>query len=150
LILNQGRPIVSREGMSIAPRQSPVPGDSAMTSQRWSTLVSGLVLTLALAAGGRAEAQFVFSGGIPGYSSAGAFDPGDGAVIVSGLSPFNYGSFAGVGFGGLGQIGAFPLPGYGRSIGRRPLTTTSFQPLSSGITSLSGWNGRLHGVRRRH
>ena len=120
-----------------------------MASRRGSTLVSGLVLTLAMAAGGRAEAQFVRSSGIPGYSSAGAFGPGYGDGTVYGLSPLNYGSFGGVGYGGLGQIGTFPLPGYGLGIGRRRQTITSFRSVSQVVTTVPGWFGRPHRIRRR-
>jgi hypothetical protein len=120
-----------------------------MTSPRgvWSASILGL--SSALVAGGRAEAQFASFIGIPGRSSAAVFGPGDEGSIAYGLSPFDYGSYAAGGFGGSGRIGAFPLPGYGRSICRRPLTTTSFEPLYHGITSLLGWSGRVHRVRRR-
>ena len=120
-----------------------------MASRRWSTLVSGLVLTLAMASGGRAEAQFVVSGSIPGYSPAGTFGPGYGAGLVSGLAPLPNGSFGGAGYGGWGLVGTFPLPGYGLSIGRRPQVTTSFPSVSQVITTVPGWFGRPHRIRRR-
>jgi hypothetical protein len=46
-----------------------------MPSQRWSTLVSGLVLTLTLLAGSPARAQFGFQG-IPGSPSVSRFGLG--------------------------------------------------------------------------
>jgi hypothetical protein len=150
LFFDQDRPNVWREALAIAPRASPVPGDTGMASRRWSTFVSGLVLTLAMASGGPAEAQFVVSGSIPGYSPAGTFGPGYGAGLVSGLSPLPYGSLGGAGYGGLGPTGTFPLPGYGLSIGRRPQTTTSFQSVSQVITTVPGWFGRVHRVHWRH
>jgi hypothetical protein len=120
-----------------------------MTSRRWSTLVSGLVLTLALAAGGPARAQSFGFQGIPGYPSVSQFGSGYGTGTAAGIAP-DYGSFGEVGYGGLGRIGAFPLPGYGLSIGRRPQTTTSFQSVSNVITTVPGWFGRSHRIRRRH
>ena len=94
-----------------------------MIPRRWSMLVSVLVLALVMATAGSARAQGSFYG-IPGSPSVSQFGPGSEIGTAYGLSPLNYGSFAGVGFGGLGSIGAFPLPGYGRSIGRRPLAAT--------------------------
>ena len=119
-----------------------------MTSRRWSTLVSGFVLTLALAAGGPARAQFGFFGGIPGSPTVSQFGLGYGTGTAWGTSSFDHGSFSGAGSGRLGGISVFPSPGYG--LGLRPQTTTSFQPLANVITSLPGWSGRVHRVHRRH
>ena len=121
-----------------------------MTSRRWSTLVSGFVLTLALAAGGPARAQFGFFGSIPGSPTVSQFGQGYGTGTAWGTSSFDHGSFSGAGSGRLGGISVFPLPGYGLSRGLRPQTTTSFQPLANVITSLPGWSGRVHRVHRRH
>jgi hypothetical protein len=121
-----------------------------MTSRRWCTLVSGFVLTLALVAGGPARAQFGFFGGIPGSPTVSQFRLGYGTGIAWGASSFDHGAFGGAGSGRLGGISVFHLPGHGSSLGRRPQTTTSFQPLANAITSLPGWSGRAHRVHRRH
>jgi hypothetical protein len=121
-----------------------------MTSQRWSTLVSGLVLTLALSAGSPARAQFGFQG-IPGSPSVSGFGLGYESGTSYGISPFSYGSFGGAGFSGFGGIGTFPaLPGYRLSSGQRPQAITSYQSVSSAVTLVPGWNGSAHRVRRRH
>ena len=104
-----------------------------MTSRRWSTLVSGFVLTLALAAGGPARAQFGFFGSIPGSPTVSQFGLGYGTGTAWGTSSFDHGSFSGAGSGRLGGISVFPLPGYGLSLGLRPQTTTSFQPLAKAL-----------------
>ena len=110
---------------------------------------SVVFLTLALAAPGGAHAQLGFRG-IPGAPSVGQLGPGDGTGTASGISPFDAGSFGGAGYGGLAPIGTFPLPGYGLSIGRRPQTTTSFQSVTNVITTVPGWFGPSHRIRRRH
>ena len=119
-----------------------------MTSPRWSTLVSGVVLTLALAVGGPARAQFFFDGPpcLP-YPPVSDFGLGFGPGTDAGIWPPGYGSFAGASYGDLARIGAFPLPG--PSSYAWPRTTTSFQPIYSTITLLPGWNGSTHRVRRR-
>lgn len=119
-----------------------------MTSHRWSILVSVLVFALVLATAGSAQAQFG-SRSIPIYPPAGQFGLGYGTgapygispygISPYGVSPFASGTFGVPGYGGFGQFGVFPSPGYLRSIGRRPQTTTSFQPLYNAITSLPGW-----------
>jgi hypothetical protein len=121
-----------------------------MTSQRWSALVSGLVLTLALAAGSPARAQFGFQG-IPGSPSAGRFGLGYETGTAYGTWPYSYGSLEGAGFTGFGGIGTVPaLPGYRLSSGQRPQAITSYQSVSSAVTLVPGWNGSSHRVRRRH
>ena len=120
-----------------------------MTSRRSSTLVSGLVLTLALAAGGPARAQWGFP------DNSGPYGPGYGTGTSSGFSPFDYGSFGGLGYGGLGYggfggIGFSPLPGYAQSSGQRPQTTASFQSAFDVVTTVPGWSRSTHRVRRRH
>jgi hypothetical protein len=107
-------------------------------------LVSILVLTLAMATAGSARAQWDITG------TSGPFGLGYGTGIGYGVSPFNYGSFGGAGYGGLGWIGTFPLSGYGLSIGRRPQTTTSFQSISDVITTVPDWSRSVHRVGRRH
>ncbi len=121
-----------------------------MTSQWWRTLVSGLVLALALAAGSPARAQFGFQG-IPGSPSVSSFGLGYGTGTAYGISPYGYGSLEGAGFTGFGGIGTFPaLPGYRLSSGQRPQAITSYQSVSSAVTLVPGWNGSAHRVRRRH
>jgi hypothetical protein len=121
-----------------------------MTSQRWKTVVSGVVLTLALAAGSPARAQFGFQG-MAGSPSVSSFGLGYGTQTVYGASPFGYGSFGGSGYTALGGVGTFPtLPGYRLSSGQRPQTITSYQSISSAIILVPGWNGSAHRLRRRH
>ena len=83
-----------------------------MTSRRRSTLVSSLVLTLALAAGGSAWAQIDLDD-IPciPYPTFGGFDLGYVAGTTAGILPFDsgYGSFGVAGYGGFGEIGGVPL-----------------------------------------
>jgi hypothetical protein len=140
-----------------------------MTSRRWSTFVSGLVLTLALASGGSARAQWGFPGNSgpfglgSGIGSASGFSPydygsfggqfglGSGVGSASGFSPFNYGSFGGgLGYGGFGGIGFSPLPGYAQATGQVPQTTASYQSAYDVVTSVPGWSRSTHRVRRRH
>ena len=118
-----------------------------MTSQRWTTLVSGLVLTLALAAGSPARAQWGLPGA-PDYPPVGQFGLGSG--VVQGISPFGFGSFGVGGHVGSFNFVGFPTPGYARAIGQRPHTTTSFQSVSDTVTLVPGWSGSGHRVRRRH
>jgi hypothetical protein len=61
------------------------------TTRRWSTLVSGLVLTMALASGGSARAQWGFP------DNSGPFGMGYGTGFASGFSPYGYGSSVGYG-----------------------------------------------------
>ena len=42
---------------------------------------------------------------------------------------------------GSSHFVGFPLPGYGRAIGRTPVTTTSFESVSDVVTLVPGWNG---------
>jgi hypothetical protein len=123
-----------------------------MTSRLWSTLVSGSVLTLALAVGGRAQAQVFGFNGIGGYPSVNQPGPGYGAGINFGATPFGYGSFGGADIVGLGSFGGFPVPlSYGLSSAHhRPMTTISFQPVWSAITAVPGWDGSVHRIHRRH
>ena len=114
-----------------------------MTSRIGSTALSGLIVTLALAAASSVRARYGYqTGGINPYSSLG----GQGVSSYSG--GYNVGN---------GQLGA----GY-RSANRfqrqtlptsRPLTTVNFQPLYNAITLLPGWSGSGSGssyhVRRR-
>jgi hypothetical protein len=113
-----------------------------MTSQRWRILISGLVLTLALASGGPARAQW----GFPLTYSP--FVQGYGIGTAHGISPYDYGSFGGVSFGGLGTIGASPSANFDLRSGPRPQATTSFQSVSNAITLVPGWSGSTHRVRR--
>ena len=134
-----------------------------MTTRRWSTLVSGFVFTLALAAGGPARAQWGFPdnsgpfGAGYGTGIAFGFSPYDygssvgyGTGIASGFSPYNYGSFGGLGYGGFGGIGFSPLPGYAQASGQIPQTTASFQSAYDVVTTVPGWSRSTHRVRRRH
>jgi hypothetical protein len=114
-----------------------------MTSQRWSTFVSGLVLTLALASGGPARAQWGFPG------TYGQFGQSYGTVTAFGISPYDYGSFGGASFGGSIGIGASQLSYFDlRNGGPKPQATTSFQSVSNVITLVPGWGGPTHRVRR--
>jgi hypothetical protein len=115
-----------------------------MITRRWSTLVSGFVFTLALAAGGPARAQWGFPGDF------GPFGPGYSTGAAPGFSPFTYGSLAGPGYGGFGGIGFSPLPGYAQATGQRPRTTASYQSAYDVVTSVPGWSRSTHRVRRRH
>ncbi len=117
-----------------------------MTSQRLSTLVSGLVFALVLTTGGSARGQWGFPG-TSGFASVGQFGPGYGAP---GFSRVGYGPCgAGDCFGTSNFIG-FPAPGYAASVGQRPLSTTSFQSVSEAFTLLPGWSGSPHRVHRPH
>jgi hypothetical protein len=114
------------------------------TSRRWSTFVSGFVLTMALAAGGPARAQWGFP------INSGPFGAGYGTGIASGFSPDNYGSFGGLGYGGFGGIGFSPIPGYAQASGQIPQTTASFQSTFDVVTTVPRWSGSTRRVRRRH
>jgi hypothetical protein len=120
-----------------------------MTSRPWNTLLSILVFALALATAGSARAQFGF-GGTSSHSSDSAFGWGYGTATVQGISPFDSGSFGAESYAGLGRIRGFPVPGYGRSIGRTPQTITSFQSVSDVVTLVPGWNRSAHRVHHRH
>lgn len=116
-----------------------------MTSQRLSTLVSGLVFALLLTTGGSAQAQWGFPG-TSGFASAGQFGPGFGAPS---FSPAGYGPCgAGDCFGTSNFIG-FPAPVYAASVGQTRLTNTSFQTVSEAVTLLPAWSGSPHRVRLR-
>jgi hypothetical protein len=122
-----------------------------MTSQRLSTLVSGLVFALVLTTGSSARGQWVFPG-TSGFASVGQFGPGYGAV--PGFSPFGYGagSFGGAGCcGGPSNFIGFPAFNYAASTGQRALTTTSYQSLSDTVSLLPAWNGSgsVHRIHRR-
>ena len=119
-----------------------------MTSRRWSTLVSGLVFSLVLATAGSARAQFGFQG-VPGHPSAGQFGLGYGTGIAYGLSPFDYGLVGCASCGGFGAPGVFPSTGYGLANGRRPQTTASYQSVYDVVSTVPGWSGPVHRVRRR-
>ncbi len=119
-----------------------------MTSRRWNTLVSVLVLALVLATAGSARAQW----GFPGiYNQAGISQVGVpyGSWPAYGGSPYGYGAFAGTGYAGPSNFIGFPQPGYSLSIGQRPLTTTSFQSVSDVVTLAPSWSGSAHRVHRR-
>ena len=117
-----------------------------MTSQRWSTVVTGLVFALVLATAGSAQAQWVVTSN-PGYPPVGQLGLGYGAV--PGISPFGYGSFGAGGYLGSSHFVGFPVPGYGQAIGQRPLTTTSFQSASDVVTLVPAWNGSRHRIHHR-
>jgi hypothetical protein len=115
-----------------------------MITRRWSTLVSGFVFALALAAGGPARAQWSFPANFSPFGQG--FAPG----AAAGFSPLNSGSFGGLGYGGFEGIGFFPNPGYGLSTGEIPQTTASFQSASDAVTAVPGWSRSRRRVRRRH
>jgi hypothetical protein len=118
-----------------------------MTSQRWSRVVSVLVFGLVLVTAGSARAQWGFPGAsVP--ASVSSFGVGYGTDAAYGISPFNYGSFPAAGFAGTSNFIGFPAPGYARSIGRRPITTTSFESVSDAVTLVPSWNGSSHRVHR--
>jgi hypothetical protein len=130
------------------------------TSRRWSTFVSGLVLTMALAAGGPAHAQWGFpvytgpSGAGYGssaydYGSPVNFGAGYGTAIASGFSPYDYGTVGGLGYGGFGGLGFSTLPGYAQASGQRPQTTASFPSAYDVVTAVPGWSRSTHRIRRR-
>ena len=116
-----------------------------MRSQRWITLVSGLVFALVLATDGSARAQWGYPG-TSGFAAAGQFGVGYGAF--PGISPVGYGPCgAGDCFGTSNFIG-FPQYGYAASIGQTPLTTSSFQTFSEIVTLVPAWSGSPHRVHR--
>jgi hypothetical protein len=115
-----------------------------MITRRWSTLVSGFVFTLVLAACGPAWAQWGFP------DNSGPFDLGYAPGAASGFSPLDSGLFGGLGYGGFGGIGFFPDPGYGLSTGEMPQTTASFQSVSDAFTTVPPWSRSRRRVRRRH
>jgi len=119
-----------------------------MTSQRWNTLVSVLVLALVLATAGSARAQWGFPG-ISGQPGVSQFGLGYGSWTAYGASPYDFGSFGAVGYGGLSNFIGFPLPGYDLSSGQRPQTTASFQSFSNTVTLVPSWSGSAHRVHRR-
>ena len=128
-----------------------------MTSLRWSTLVSGLVLVLSLSAGGEARAQLGVAG-MTGPAWGDPFGMAYGNGIGYGFSPYGYGSYgygfspygygsSGVGYGGYG---GFPMPGFDQALGLVPQTVTAFP----GLSAVPGWDGPSfraprHRVRRR-
>jgi hypothetical protein len=122
-----------------------------MTSPRWSTLISGLVLVLSLSAGGDARAQLGFEG-VAGPAWGGQFGVTYGNGFGSGFSPYGSG-FSPYGFGsygmGYGGFGSFPMPGFAESLGLIPQTTIAFPGLSSGITAVPGWDGPVRSVPRQ-
>ena len=120
-----------------------------MTSRRWSTLVSGLVFSLTLAMAGSARAQFGFQA-IQDHPSVSQFGLDYGTGTAPGISPFDCGSFGGVCSGGFGVISVYPHTGYGLGYGQRPQTTASYQSVYDVVTSVPGWSGSAHRVRRRH
>jgi hypothetical protein len=123
-------------------------GDKAMTSRQFITLVSVLVLALVLTTAGDARAQYGY-GGWFGYPAS-PFDYWSfgGAGYGSGYG-YGYGPFGSGGYGDIGGFVGFPFPGYATSSGQVPMTMTAFPALSDFVTSLPGWNGRAHRIRRR-
>lgn len=119
-----------------------------MTSQRWNSLVSVLVLALVLVTAGSARAQWGFPGISvqPGVSQLGL---GYGSFTAYGASPYALGSFGATGYGGSSTFVGFPLPGYAQSIGQAPLTTSSSQAVSNAVTLVPSWSGSSHRVHRR-
>jgi hypothetical protein len=116
-----------------------------MIPLRGSTLVSGLVLVLALNAGGVARAQFGVAGAVgPGWGDL--YGLGYGNAVGYGFSPYGYGFYGGMGYGyggggyGGGFVG-FPMPGFDQSMGLVPQTVTAFPGLSYGVTAVPGWDG---------
>ncbi len=133
-----------------------------MRSRRWSTIVSGLVLTMAMASGSPARAQWGFPGNASpfgaGYATGSGFgfspydygsSVGYGTVGASGFLPYNNSSFGGLGYGGFGGIGFSPLPGYAQASGQVPQTTASFQSAFDVVTTVPRWSGSQRRVRRR-
>jgi hypothetical protein len=118
-----------------------------MTSQRWSTLVSGLVFALVLTTGDSTRAQWGYPG-TSGFAAAGQFGLGYGAV--PGISPVGYGPYGAGDFFGTSNFIGFPQPGYAESIGQWPLTTTSFQTVSETVSLVPAWSGSPHRVHRRN
>ena len=126
-----------------------------MTSRRWSTIVSGFVLTTAMAAGGPAHAQWGFpvtSGfGAGGYSGSSPYDYGSyggyGVAGGGGYSVYDLGSTGGLGYGGFAGIGSSSLPGYAESSGQVPMTG-AFQSAEV-VTRVPRWGGPMRRLRRR-
>jgi hypothetical protein len=100
----------------------------------------------------RAWAQFGALGNLGGYSMPSLSMPGYGTTAFAGpgVAGVSYGPGYGIQTGriGTGYFSSGLLYQQGYQAGR-PLTTTNFQPLYSAITSLPGWNGPTHRVRRR-
>ncbi len=129
-----------------------------MTSRRWNTLVSGLILPLTLATAGSARAQFGVVGA-QGHPAISQFGEGSGSGVAFGLSPYNYAQVGGVGYGafdgysgGYGTLGTFP--GFGTCSGGLcgvgiPQTTASYRSVSSAVSIVPGWDGPSRRVRRR-
>jgi len=109
-----------------------------MTSQRWSTLVSVLVFALVLATAGTARAQWGFPG-TSGQPSVSPFRHEYGTGIAWGTTPYDYGSFGGVSYGGYGttpyDYGSFGELSYGS------YETTSYDYGSFGELSYGGFGG---------
>jgi hypothetical protein len=171
VIFNKDRQSISRDGNAY--RCGVITGSketSAMTSQRWSTLVSVLVLALVLATAGSAQAQWGFPAA-SGYAGISDFGLGYGGPSNFVGFPFpGYGGpsnfvgfpFPGYGgpsnfvgfphpvYGGPSNFIGFPLPGYTLSTGQTPQTTASFQSFSNVVTLVPSWNGSGHRTHRRY
>jgi hypothetical protein len=119
-----------------------------MTSQRWSTLLTVLVFSLAVATADSARAQWGFPG-ISGQPGVSQFGLGYGSWTAYDSSPSSLGSFGATGYGGFSNFVGFPLPGYSVSIGQTPQATVALQPAYDAVTAVPGWSGRSHRVHRR-
>ena len=114
-----------------------------MTSPRWSTLFSGLVLVLSLAR--RRRRGPIWLRGHGGARLGRPVRRAYGNGIGYGFSPYGYGSY-GVGYGGFGS---FPMPGFAEALGVIPQTTIALPGLSYGVTAVPGWDGPGRSVARQ-
>ena len=127
-----------------------------MRSQRWSTLVSGLVFGLVLASTGSARAQWGYPDG-SGYSGVNQYNLGDGAPssfigfpYLGSDAPSNFIGFPYLGSDAPSNFIGFPVPGYRLSTGQEPETTASFESVPSAVTLFSVASRSRRSVHRRN